>query len=277
MLLERARAILICCVFLIAILATMRNELCEKRALVRPAPRATIIVPLMNREQQLQTFVAHVCGAFADDVVVVEQADDGPFNRGWLFNVGLRLLSSAPGDCVAVHDVDLLPEPGIRYDRCAVPTHLSWEPEHHGWALRYPSFSGGVFVASRAHWDLVGGMSNRFEGWGGEDDELFVRWRRANLTDGPLRPHRPPTGRFRKNNEDHFRQPFNNERFFENLRILEASKNSTTHGDDNYKNANFTVINSTAQGAQRCTVRRYWVARLSSSSMSSSSSGPTVP
>jgi len=35
MLFERAKAILICCAFLVAILATMRNELCEERVLVR--------------------------------------------------------------------------------------------------------------------------------------------------------------------------------------------------------------------------------------------------
>ena len=33
---ERAKAILICCAFLVAILATMRNELCEERVLGRP-------------------------------------------------------------------------------------------------------------------------------------------------------------------------------------------------------------------------------------------------
>jgi hypothetical protein len=33
---ERAKDILICCAFLVAILATMRNELCEERVPVRP-------------------------------------------------------------------------------------------------------------------------------------------------------------------------------------------------------------------------------------------------
>ena len=134
-----------------------------------------------------------------------------------------------------------------------------------------------VLVASRAHWDLVNGMSNRFQGWGGEDDELFVRWRRANLTDGPLRPHRSPHGRFSKNSEGHFRQPFDNEKFQSNLRALEQSKNSTAHSDDGYRQSDFKVVNSTSRSAQGCTVLRYWVARLSSSSMSSSSSGPTEP
>jgi hypothetical protein len=43
----------------------------------------------------------------------------------------------------------------------------------------YPTFIGGILLISRAQYSQVDGMSNKYWGWGLEDDEFFVRYRYA--------------------------------------------------------------------------------------------------
>ncbi|MFT7660589.1 MAG: hypothetical protein ACI89S_001705 [Gammaproteobacteria bacterium] len=40
---------------------------------------------------------------------------------------------------------------------------------------QHPPFCGGVFVITRSLYDLTGGLDERFEGWGGEDDAMSKR------------------------------------------------------------------------------------------------------
>ncbi len=41
----------------------------------------------------------------------------------------------------------------------------------------YPTFIGGILLISRVQYSQVDGMSNKYWGWGLEDDEFFVRYR----------------------------------------------------------------------------------------------------
>ena len=50
----------------------------------------------------------------------------------------------------------------------------------------YPTFLGGILLISREHFNIANGMSNRYWGWGLEDDEFHRR-----LLDSHLKIHRP--------------------------------------------------------------------------------------
>ena len=58
-----------------------------------------IIVPFRDRRQQLDMFVPHMDEFLSDKdidytIVVVEQSDDRPFNRGKLLNIGFCINTS---------------------------------------------------------------------------------------------------------------------------------------------------------------------------------------
>jgi xylosylprotein 4-beta-galactosyltransferase len=46
----------------------------------------------------------------------------------------------------------------------------------------YKEFIGGILIINKKHYLKVNGMSNRFFGWGREDDEFYMRLKEANLT-----------------------------------------------------------------------------------------------
>lgn len=66
-----------------------------------------IIVPYRDREDHLKEFIPHMNKYLPDaKIVIVEQADEKPFNRGKLLNVGF-LETDFFYYCF--HDVDHLP------------------------------------------------------------------------------------------------------------------------------------------------------------------------
>lgn len=66
-----------------------------------------IIVPYRNRPEHLQQFIPHMNAYLPNArVVIIEQADDKPFNRGKLLNVGFKEVDSL---YYCFHDVDHLP------------------------------------------------------------------------------------------------------------------------------------------------------------------------
>lgn len=86
---------------------------------------------------------------------------------------------------VALHDVDLLPvADDLKYEHFGkFPYHLIpyWmHPQYYN----YPKYIGGAMIISRQSFHLVNGFSNRFWGWGREDDEFGLRMREADLTVG---------------------------------------------------------------------------------------------
>jgi len=147
-------------------------------------------------------------------IVVVEQNDKKPFNRASLANVGIsevthraKRLHLTVG-CIVFHDVDLVPEPGVPYTQCAVPTQLGSELQHFQWGVPYAKSAGGIVSMNLVDWRKVNGFSNRFQGWGGEDDDLYNRLAAAKLLkNGQIT--RPPTGhgRFKTIDERRIHHP----------------------------------------------------------------------
>lgn len=66
-----------------------------------------IIVPYRDREEHLKLFIPHMNKYLPDaKIVIVEQVDEKPFNRGKLLNVGYKETESF---YYCFHDVDHLP------------------------------------------------------------------------------------------------------------------------------------------------------------------------
>lgn len=139
---------------------------------------------------------------------------DATFNRAKLLNVGyLEALKDYNWDCFIFHDVDLVPENDRNLYVCDnQPKHLvvgrnatgykwvlltqqitfiylfflvlEWKSSVWLWVhwrfpvhrLRYKGYFGGVTALTRDQFRQVNGFSNTYWGWGGEDDDLRIRW-----------------------------------------------------------------------------------------------------
>ena len=93
---------------------------------------------------------------------------------------------------------------GVPYNDCIHPIQLSSEIEHFNWGVPYDGSCGGVINLHLNDWKKVNGMSNDYEGWGGEDDDLNYRLKRTGLLYGPENRvvHRPPKGKGRFSNHE---------------------------------------------------------------------------
>lgn len=130
----------------------------------------SIIVPYRNRPGQLSIFVNHMRKRFKEaEILIIEQADDKPFNRAKLLNIGFL---KSKGDYVAMHDVDMLPVKAD-YSFPVNPTHIATRVSQFRYKLPFPTYFGGVTLFSREQYEKLNGYSNEFFGWGGEDDEMY--------------------------------------------------------------------------------------------------------
>jgi hypothetical protein len=158
--------------------------------------RLAIVVPFRHRHEHLRSFVPHMLRYFERDkldrhiryeIHIVEQADDSPFNRGALKNIGFATVRNRC-DYVCFHDVDYLPV-WSDYSFPEAPTRLIW----HGLmasttdrtrpqgAPSRETFFGGVVMFSNEHFEAIGGYPNCYWGWGAEDTELRMRCKLAGL------------------------------------------------------------------------------------------------
>lgn len=159
-------------------------------AVAGPPPRydLVILVPYRDRLEHLRQFAPHMDRFLRDklsfQLVVIEQAPGAPFNRGKLLNVGFQMYrDEAP--VFALHDVDTLPQDeSCDYRIADRPMHLAGRASKYGGQLPYPAFLGAVFVLRREHFEGANGFSNRYWGWGREDDEFARRLWASGITWG---------------------------------------------------------------------------------------------
>lgn len=179
-------------------------------------------MPFRDRFEELLMFVPHM-QKFLDKqniyyhIFVLNQMDKYRFNRASLINVGFSETEKA-FDYIAMHDVDLLPmndQLSYAYPS-AGPHHIS-SPDLHP-RYHYNAFIGGILLIKRyalnpdvdnilttyidyiskyicfcrEHFIQVNGMSNKYWGWGLEDDEFYLRLKEAGLS--PSRPQNISTG-----------------------------------------------------------------------------------
>ncbi|XP_061832811.1 beta-1,4-galactosyltransferase 7 isoform X1 [Nerophis lumbriciformis] len=144
-----------------------------------------VVVPFRERFEELMVFVPFMHTFLSQKkirhkILIVNQADHYRFNRASLINVGY-LESGDDTDYLAMHDVDLLPlNDALDYSFPAEgPFHVA-SPDLHP-IYHYKTYVGGILLLTKAHYQMCNGMSNRFWGWGREDDEFYRRLKKADL------------------------------------------------------------------------------------------------
>ena len=203
-------------------------------------PRLAVIVPFrddagndplaqgIGRWRNLQEFVPYMSDWLSRagrnfKIIVVEQSPEKTWNKGALFNAGITM--NPDFDYYALHDVDQVPInpqntyaiPGAR------PKHLCVSTKQNA-NFNY-DVVGGVLLITRQQYLAVNGYSNKFKGWGAEDQDMAHRIRRA--LGGFDRP--PPSfGRYRALDHTRVKGLDETEQFKQNHKVL---KDTMAKGD----------------------------------------------
>ncbi|XP_071115134.1 beta-1,4-N-acetylgalactosaminyltransferase bre-4-like [Haliotis cracherodii] len=151
--------------------------------------RVAIIVPYRDRESHLKVLLNNLHPMLQRQqldygIYVVEQALPVTFNKATMMNVGYtEALKDFDFQCVIFHDVDLIPENDNNLYTCPVnPRHMAVATDKHNYKLFYNGAFGGVLALTKEHMNKVNGFSNRYFGWGLEDDDMLKRVRYSGLT-----------------------------------------------------------------------------------------------
>lgn len=146
-----------------------------------------IIVPYRDRYEQLEIFREHIFEYFKDhgvkfELIIVEQDNDKLFNRGMLLNIGFKCAEEIGCDYVAFHDVDMLPI-SVDYSYSEKPLHLSteFEPDPNMSRIVFDTYFGGVTLFPVEDFNKINGYSNKYWGWGYEDDDLLLRCQKNGI------------------------------------------------------------------------------------------------
>lgn len=144
-----------------------------------------IIVPYRNRPEQLEVFKNSIQDYIKDieyELIVVDQQDENDFNRGKLLNIGFLHAKQKNCDYVVFHDIDMLPDE-VDYSFCGEVTHLIGSldlPEGYSRDL-FDTYFGGVTLFPSKLFEAINGYTNRYYGWGFEDDNLLLRCKELGL------------------------------------------------------------------------------------------------
>ena len=159
-----------------------------------------IVFPYRDRAIHYKKIMEHLPSITRENwrihTILVEQDDKSPFRRSWLLNIGIvEAKKHVPGDntCVVTHDVDMIVDSKVDYSWCDSPTQICSELSCFNGGVPYSTYAGGVVQASLKDWYTINGFTNTAIGWGGEDDDLHIRFQvNGLLTDGHVR--RPAKG-----------------------------------------------------------------------------------
>jgi hypothetical protein len=202
----------------------MKNKIC-------------IVVPFRNRDQHLEIFAPAMNNYLKNtgvegDILIVEQADEKPFNRAKLLNVGFDYAEKNSQDYTyfCFHDVDMIPMESD-YSYCDNPTHLASRAEQFGYKLPYDGYFGGVTIFDKESFKKINGYSNNYWGWGAEDDDVYARcsimkiprMRKDGMYQSLSHQREIPQELYHKNIENlrNMMFSFNGETFSEGLNTLE--------------------------------------------------------
>ncbi|XP_073492967.1 beta-1,4-galactosyltransferase 1-like isoform X2 [Phyllobates terribilis] len=144
--------------------------------------KIAIIIPFREREPHLIIWLHHMLPFLQKQqadfgIYVVEQIKNATFNRAKLMNVGYaESIKDYDYNCFIFSDVDIIPTNDRNLYRCSKnPRHMANSLDKFNFRLPYNTIFGGIVAFTKEQFLKVNGFSNRFWGWGGEDDELYNR------------------------------------------------------------------------------------------------------
>lgn len=147
----------------------------------RPLFSVAVLVTYRGRQKQLDVFLPYMHNFLRKQnihykIYLIEQQDEKPWNKGILYNIGAKQAINDKFPCLILHDVDLLPLDASNLYVCTNdPRHMSASIDKFRYVLTYDWLVGGVLAIKADQYAAINGFSNRFEGWGGEDDDFAHR------------------------------------------------------------------------------------------------------
>lgn len=201
-----------------------------------------LIFPFRNRKVHYEKMMKHLKTIHRPDwdihKILVEQANDEPFQRAWLLNIGIAEAKRRFGNanaCVVTHDIDMFADEKVDYSWCDRPTQICSELSCYNWKIPYRNSAGGVVQANMGHWYKINGFTNNAKGWGGEDDDLHHRFRINGLLDPNTRALRRPVKGYGRctcmHDEDHTKRVRDNRGYADILKKL----GRMSRGSDEWK------------------------------------------
>lgn len=150
-----------------------------------------VIIPYRDRAEHLTKLTPALKRYFPkENIIVVEQFGNQPFNRGKLLNIGAVIAFEKGATHVVTHDVDMIPYPSTVY-MIGGAVHLATAAGQFNYKLQYDRYFGGVTLFSRKAFEAANGYSNEYWGWGAEDDDMLNRIEKAGFTiDRPADPNK---------------------------------------------------------------------------------------
>ena len=121
----------------------------------KPKQQVAFIIPFRERHEHLGVWLRHMHPILRRQqldyrVILVEQADNQPFNRAALMNVGV-VEARKIGDfsCFVFHDVDILPEDDRAEYRCPnqEALHLAVAVSRWKYRLIYSRYKGASHLS----------------------------------------------------------------------------------------------------------------------------------
>lgn len=141
--------------------------------------RLTVVIPFRDRQAHLEQLLPRLGATLRDQcldytILVVEQLNEGAFNRGKLLNAGVHFAKDR-SDYYCLHDVDTIPV-RANYLCPSQPlrlVHTITGPQ--GGSFRQDYYFSGAVSIRKEQMFAANGYSNEYWGWGKEDDDLFFR------------------------------------------------------------------------------------------------------
>jgi hypothetical protein len=166
----------------------------SRKTYVNKNNKLSIIIPYRDRPQALEKIIPTLKDYVSKqvknfEIIIVEQFDKAPFNKGLINNIGFS-LKDKESNYVCFHDVDLIPEIAD-YSYPKGPSHISSHCSQFNYVNIPDKIMGGVILFKNEHFEKVNGYSNEYCGWGKEDDDLYARCEKENLI-----PYKHPFGKF---------------------------------------------------------------------------------